>query len=268
MHKYKKSEVWLSIPSRGAVFLYFCMMELAELFDLLERRRIELELSQADVGRAAFGKANDTSLQNIRRGASPSFERVLALSKALGLEFYLGPPRTFPVASAKPIFYGMGDGQAAVFEKAPPEERDRHFLPIPFSDKPLHHGRKGAGPIAFCMSWFDELGLAPDHLRFVKIDGQGIAPLITPRSLVMINEADTAPAANAIFAYSRQGVLDVGELLEVKDGKGFILSRRAPGEAPEFFTTAQLKSEIRVLGRVVWFEGYLGNNQKVGEQDE
>ena len=44
------------------------------------------------IGRA-FGKAGNASFQAIRRGASPSYDRLEALGKVLGLEFYFGPVR-------------------------------------------------------------------------------------------------------------------------------------------------------------------------------
>lgn len=68
-------------------------MELTELYSMLEVRRRELGLSQADVGRIAFGKEDNAPLQSIRRGASPSIDRLRSLGDALGFELYFGPPR-------------------------------------------------------------------------------------------------------------------------------------------------------------------------------
>ncbi len=216
-------------------------------------------LSDASASRLAVG--HSAFIKNLKKSRPDkqrigTIEGLYKLAAVLGLEFYFGPPRSFQPSDAKPLFFGLGDIKPASFEHAPAEVRDKHFLPIPFSTKPLMRAEQGAGPIAFSMSWFDELGFAPDNLRFVRISGEGIHQLIAPGILVMINEADTVPESKAIYAYSRQGVLDVAELLAVKDSKGFILSRRSMSEAPEFLTSAQLKTEIRVLGRVVWFEGY------------
>lgn len=237
--------------------LYFYSMDLQSLFELLDRRRVELKLTQADVGRAAFDKAEDTSLQNIRRGASPSYERVDALAKALDLEFYIGPKRPFGKNSVStPIFYGMGDNQMAAFEHAPKEERDKFFLPIPFSDKGLKSRKPGGSPVAFSAAWFDELGMAPDNLRFIRVEGAGVQGLMPKGALVMIDEADTKLGDKTIYAFARQGVLDVAEFQDVKGGKGVILAPQSPDEPPEFFTEAQLKTELRIYGKVVWFDGY------------
>ncbi|GIT85443.1 S24 family peptidase [Roseobacter sp. OBYS 0001] len=50
-------------------------------------------MTQAQVGKLAFGKASDTAFQNIRRGAWPSVDRLKSIGDVLGLEFYFGPAR-------------------------------------------------------------------------------------------------------------------------------------------------------------------------------
>lgn len=67
-------------------------MDAAKIYSVFEERRAELGLSQADVGRLAFGKADNAPLQNIKKGSSPSVERVAAIAAALGLELRLGAP--------------------------------------------------------------------------------------------------------------------------------------------------------------------------------
>lgn len=67
-------------------------MDAAKIYSLFEERRAQLGLTQAEVGRLAFGKADNAPLQNIKKGSSPSIARVAAIATALGLEFRLGVP--------------------------------------------------------------------------------------------------------------------------------------------------------------------------------
>ena len=64
-----------------------------EIYTLVERRRKSLGLTQADVSRMAFGRSDTGPIQSLRRGNSPTAKTLRALCKALGLEFYVGPPR-------------------------------------------------------------------------------------------------------------------------------------------------------------------------------
>lgn len=50
-------------------------------------------LSQADVGRLAFGATDNSAFQSIRRGASPAYDRLKAIGDVLGFELYFGPTR-------------------------------------------------------------------------------------------------------------------------------------------------------------------------------
>lgn len=71
---------------------------------MIEERRKARGLTQAEVGMLAFGKADNSAFQNLRRGAMPSVDKLAALAEALGLEFYIGPGREDSA--------GHADGQA------------------------------------------------------------------------------------------------------------------------------------------------------------
>ncbi len=76
------------------------MMDASEIYALFEARRKELGLSQAEVGMLAFNKADNAALQNIKKGSSPSIERVSAIARALGLDLYLGEQKQAEAALA------------------------------------------------------------------------------------------------------------------------------------------------------------------------
>lgn len=69
------------------------MFSPAEIYQRIEERRRELGLSQTDVGLRAFGKVDNTAIQSLKKGSSPSVERLKAIADVLGLELYFGDPR-------------------------------------------------------------------------------------------------------------------------------------------------------------------------------
>jgi len=68
-------------------------MDPRRIYEILEVRRKAKGLSQTEVGVLAFGKPDNSPLQSLRRGSSPSVERLEALATVLGLELYFGEPR-------------------------------------------------------------------------------------------------------------------------------------------------------------------------------
>ena len=66
-------------------------MRIEQLLATIEDRCRELGLSESEFSQAVAG--HRTVLTDIRRGRSPSAERLRKISEVLGLEFYIGPPR-------------------------------------------------------------------------------------------------------------------------------------------------------------------------------
>ena len=85
-----------------------------EFYRLLERRRKELGISQAEVTRRAFGAVEDSSLlQNIRRSTKrgPSLKNLAAACDALGLKLEI-VPRDANGSPAPAAPAGFGEEQA------------------------------------------------------------------------------------------------------------------------------------------------------------
>ncbi|MEM1077419.1 MAG: S24 family peptidase [Pseudomonadota bacterium] len=74
--------------------VHFCTMwETDKLLEIIEDRRRELGLTQTEVTKRAFRRNDTSAIQSIRRGSSPSVEKLAAIGDALGLELYFGPKR-------------------------------------------------------------------------------------------------------------------------------------------------------------------------------
>ena len=93
------------------------MLTAHEIYDVLERRRVEVGLSQADASTLILGRKDSSFFQGLRRGSIPSVSRFEAACKALGLEFYFGPPRSDAGAKPPPL------------PAIPPEKRFKTFSP-------------------------------------------------------------------------------------------------------------------------------------------
>ena len=79
-------------------------MDAEKIYELIETQRVKLGFSQSEVSKRALGKVGSTPIQALRRGSSPTAETLSALCRALGLEFYIGPPRGVDVdLPLKPI---------------------------------------------------------------------------------------------------------------------------------------------------------------------
>ena len=69
-------------------------MEALDLIKLIEDRCRRLNLTESQLSQAVVG--HGTLVSDIRRGRSPSAKRLENICDALGLEFYVGPPREGP----------------------------------------------------------------------------------------------------------------------------------------------------------------------------
>ena len=92
----KSRSIW-QLPKLRAGVVFFRAdwqiptMGTAELLKLIEDRCRDLNLPEGQLSRAVAG--HGTAVTDIRRGRSPSAERLEKICVELGLEFYVGPPR-------------------------------------------------------------------------------------------------------------------------------------------------------------------------------
>lgn len=223
-------------------------MDNQHLFRLFEDRRNELGLTQAQVGELVLGKANTSAIQNIRRGASPSVDRVAALCAALDLEFYIGPKRDLvPAPSMRP-------------------ENDIHLANEDYSLIARYDVNVSAGPglvptaededgrLAFSRQWLSRHHINPETAGLVKVKGESMAPTIPDGALVLVNCAEQFVEREGIFAFSRSGEAYIKRLVPVTrapDGRptSMVIISDSGDFAPEAVSGEAL-NEMRVVGRV------------------
>lgn len=220
-----------------------------EIYSVLEVRRAELGLSQAEVGARAFGKADNAAFQALRRGSSPSADKLAALCQAVGWEFYFGPPR-----ETRRIEHVTLDG------------RD-------FTHVPLHQASLAAGGgadnegedvidhLAFRRAWLKRIGVSASNAVLARACGDSMLPSIHCGDLLLIDRSkreipvrprgpqDTRPAP--IYALL-DGTGARVKRIERPNPDLIMLLSDNPSFPPEILSDTKI-SPPNIIGKVVWW---------------
>ena len=215
-----------------------------EILALIEARRAELGLSQAEVCMRAFGKADNTAIQSLKKGSSPAIDRVAALATALGLELYLGPVRDT--------------------EHGPEAASSNEFAQIPLHDAGLaagagleNHTEEVVDYLAFRRDWLRKTGVAPSNAVLARARGDSMQPCIWDGDMVLIDKSKTeipvrkpgsARIRSPIFAFLDDGAARIKRIERPEDGQVMLLSDN-PDYPPQF---AKIET-LSIIGKVLWW---------------
>lgn len=215
-----------------------------DIYGLIEDRRRQLGLSQAEVGIRAFGKADTSFIQNIKRGSSPSYAKLAALSEALDLEFYFGPRR-----SAAQTIEGFAEHAASLTSASidGSTEALRHgYRTIPYHD--ICNGQRGTTPISLARSWIEERNLDIEALCWVIAADDRMAPMVSSGALCLVEQQRTLPEPPSITALRHQGQLVLAHATR-PSGNDWMLDHTGPGRA--IYVPGNLAKVTLPIGRVV-----------------
>jgi hypothetical protein len=213
------------------------MMTTEELLTLIESRRAELGLSQVDVGRRAFGKADNSVISNMKRGSSPTFDRLTAICDALGLELHVGLPRKS----------GFSDSDTAT-SLAPADAFRSNYLPIPWQF-PLK--ASGSSPVAVSHEWLTKVGIVPDRLKAVMPDDVDLDGYEAERVVAIIESGSKRRDTIGIWCF-QEG--DHVKLARAQFGKGFTLVFGKTTLDQARLIEDGDRNKMKMLGRVVWMD--------------
>lgn len=213
------------------------MITTAALFDALEARRADLGISQAEVGRRAFGRSDSSALQNIKRGSAPTWENLNALCAALGLVVRIDPKESVMSAFAEP---------KEKSDLGRTEALRAGYLPIPWHDAAM---RKGSAPVALQASWLASEGIVPDNLRAVVPDRLQLDIALAKNTVAILDTTAAQKGGSGMWCY--------------KDGASVGICRAAfhadmvilvPSDAkdPLRVISRPLPIDFKILGRLVW----------------
>lgn len=208
------------------------------IYRALEERRIELGLSQAELGVRAFGKQDNSAMQGIRRGASPSVQKLEALAEALGLELYFGPRR--PDAKVEKTHHLLSDYVLV----------DRFDLALSAGPGQNGENAERLSPVAYRREWLSRRGLSPAKCVVLSVDGDSMAPTLEDGALVMIDRRRTKIRNLDVY-----GFVDVSgdariKRLEILADE--LLLRSDNPAHPTEVRRGDDANRIKIIGRVVW----------------
>lgn len=213
------------------------MLTVPEIFARLEKRRLELGLTQVDVGSRALNHTDGSALQNMKRGSAPTVDKLSRICDVLGLELYVGPPLNKHL--------GLAESEGETDFGQTDAVRTGYFA-IPWH-------RPGLGPllspIAFQHQWMSDQALIPDRLRAVAIDEPFLAGIKAGPALVIIDTDSARRATHDLWCYTEKGRTVVARLMF--DRGNIVVSRENPPQPPRLLLEADIAT-VTLLGRVVW----------------
>lgn len=234
---------------RSVLVQFYTMPTPEEIYVALEARRTELGLSQAEVGHRAFGKADNAAFQALRRGSSPSADKLSALCRAVGWELYYGPPR-----------------EAGQVEQLALDGAD-------YAHIPLHSAMLAAGAgvsngneavveyLAFRRDWLRRLGVSASEAKLARVQGDSMQPSLWPGDIILIDTRANEPPVRMRDTRDQRrspiyALIDNGEArvkrVERPTPDQVLLSSDNPDYAPELRQGVDAKN-ITIIGKVVWW---------------
>lgn len=209
------------------------MLTNLELFELLDERRKELKLSHMQLGKLAFGREDASALHNLKRGSSPTYERLAAIVEALGYEIYIGLPRDSYLASERTV-------EERIAVRAPLLGGGWHKVRWHW-----RMGRKGSAPIAWEAEWLETLFNDEDKLaRLCAVESDGTL------ALILEDRMDCNPVRPDLWAVYKDGCLSY-ERMQVEHEA--IVMFPKDSDRVEVYTGKNL-AKVTPLGRIVWMQ--------------
>ena len=218
-------------------------METHEIYELIEARRKELNLSQSQLGMLALGQDNSSVIQAIKRGSSPSAHKLEAICNALGLEFYVGRKRS----EGEPQFTSNHERVEVLQDFAFVERFD-----VSLSAGPGASGEnaKKLAPVAFRRDWMLEKGLVAEKCVVCSVRGNSMEPMLFDGDLVLLDRRQTDVRDGQIY-----GVVDIEGDTKIKRiemiDNGLLLRSENP-ECRTELRHGDDANRVQIIGSLAW----------------
>lgn len=184
------------------------------------------------------------AIRNVLRGAKKAgtpLNRAKAICDALGLEFYIGPPRSKP--PEPPVLELDGDDFAAIPKLVVEASAGAGAIN---QDAP-----EVVGKLAFRRDWLRRIGVRPERAMLVTVTGDSMAPDLGPGDLALIDQDRATWEHNRVFALvDLDGGVRIKRIL-LDRGRALVLLSDNPAHPPEARTGPEA-ARVRCLGREVW----------------
>lgn len=173
-----------------------------------------------------------------KREAGTSLNRAKEICDALGLELYIGPPRSDPapttVIKDEPFdLVARHDAQSAAGNGV-----------VNFDGPPIDH-------LAFSKTWLEQNGINAGACVLINVKGDSMEPSIYDGDLVMIDRRKTTLRSGRIYVFQDGGEELRLKRLELIPDVAITLRSDNPKYPSEHRAGADM-NELRILGEVVW----------------
>ena len=102
--------------------------------------------------------------------------------------------------------------------------------------------------------WFEQLGLPPDNLAFVEIEGDHMAPAIPAGAFVLVDEAQRDPfsptATGAVFVVQHEGRCGAHRVSTADNGL-IVFTHLSPNHPAIICNRSDLTVSHRIIGQIV-----------------
>ena len=196
-----------------------------------------------------------TTLQSLLDGSVPSVNRAAEICDALGLEFYVGPPRG-----------NVGLPESRSYD---PDTDDAEYVMVPKLPVRLAAGSgavtpeeegKPVGLLAFRREWMQRYGLQLGQVSAVEITGDSMEPLLMGGDTVLVDHRRNEARQGKVFAVRNEFDLLV-KRLERQSGGAWILTSENKAYEPISMT-----ADLFIIGEIVWRGTWLGEKMASRKQ--
>jgi hypothetical protein len=210
----------------------------AEILRRLEQ--LDLNVNQAEA-RAGFPQGFIRGVVRAdQKRAIPNVEKAQQIAHALGLEFYIGPPREAPPAAPTMVDGSLFD-TVARFDAAGSAGNGALNLDGP----PIDH-------LAFSKRWLAQNGISAGDSLLINVRGDSMEPSLYDGDLVMIDRRKTHIRSGQIYAFCDGDTLRI-KRIEIIPGTALILRSDNPKYPPEHRTGEAMNGiSQNILGQIVW----------------
>ena len=212
------------------------------------RKAAQQALAEANVGARRFEAANGLKPWSLRglldnsRQQVPSVDRAAEICEALGLEFYIGPPRD--ASRARNVIAAWDDPNSGASAGA--------FVtpwPVPMADPAPMAGEAGGfsphGCAWFGQDFLKDFGLDPVQCEVIEIRDDEMAPALANGSVGLIDKQRRLLSSGFIYAIRCNGRLMARRAVLTGDGW------TAVAEKPDY-ASIPWTDEIETVGLIVW----------------
>ncbi|WP_126976490.1 S24 family peptidase [Frigidibacter oleivorans] len=215
---------------------------------------IDQRLKALDTNAFAFERSHGLpadAVRSVLRGNKKSgttLNRAQQLCDALGIELYIGPPRS---DDAEP--------------KASPDEQrnailwfQENFGIVKAYEADMSAGggstnsaEVAASGVAFRRDWLKRLGISPDRACLVRVKGDSMEPGLHDGDSALIDQSRTSIRTGHVYAFNDVDGSTRVKRLEVVDKSGVALRSDNPEYKLEYRMGYEA-NRLSVIGQVVW----------------